>query len=299
VRCFLSLMLLIPTIGYSVTKNIVTSTPPTQGIVQAKDTSAGVTDAAKIPLLNPAGKVDVTALPTGTSGTVIPLLDGTNTWSGNQTINAAMTVNGAAGLGYIQLNRQTVAPLTPASNNVRIWGSVNQFNILGASGHSAKFNLGDLISTERIYIMPDIDGTITVLGNNTIGTGSFLLGSQAGSGAEQTISFQPGLLTAVTNTKGVFGKFVKDSTVDNITGSAIIFTCAGNPTITLYECGTDTTCASSPTTIGSVTVTAAGTAIDGTVSNPAITAGDYVAWAISSGTCTTLDVSATAQVHAN
>lgn len=121
----------------------------------------------------------------------------------------------------------------------------------------------------------------------------------AGSGAEQTISFQPGLITAVTNTKGVFGKFVKASTVDNIIASAILFTCVSNPTITLYECGTDASCATTPTTIGTATVTAAGAAVTGTVSNAAITAGDFVAWAISSGTCTSLDISANAQVHAN
>lgn len=123
--------------------------------------------------------------------------------------------------------------------------------------------------------------------------------SAAGSLAEQTISFQPGLITAVTNTKGVFGKFVKTSTVDNIVGSAVTFTCAGNPTITMYECGTTAACNSSPVTIGSVTVTASGTAVDGTINSATITAGDYVAWAISAGTCTALDIAATAQIHAN
>lgn len=136
----------------------------------------------------------------------------------------------------------------------------------------------------------------------TNGSGNLIDGGvlpAAGSGAEQTISFQPGLLTAVTNTKGVFGKFVKASTVDNIIASAINFTCVGNPTITLYECGTDVNCATSPVSIGTATVTAAGAAVTGTVSTPAIAAGDFVAWAISAGTCTSIDISATAQVHAN
>lgn len=119
-----------------------------------------------------------------------------------------------------------------------------------------------------------------------------------GGGAELQISFQPGLITAVTNTKGVFGKFVKASTVDNIEASAVTFTCASNPTITLYECGTDATCAT-PTTIGSATVTASGQAFDGSISNAAIAASHYVGWAISAGTCTALDISATAQAHAN
>lgn len=126
-----------------------------------------------------------------------------------------------------------------------------------------------------------------------------LNGANYGGGAEQTIAFQPGLLTAVTNTKSVFGKFVRNSTVDNIIASALLFTCVSNPTVTLYECGTDVNCATSPTTIGSATVTTTGVAVAATVSAPAIVAGDYVAWAISAGTCTSLDISATSQLHSN
>lgn len=145
-------------------------------------------------------------------------------------------------------------------------------------------------------------GTMATQNANAIAiTGGTITGVTGlnGSGAEQTIDFQPGLLTAVTNTKGVFGKFVKASTVDNIIASALLFTCVSNPTITLYECGTDASCVTSPVTIGSATVTAAGTAVTGTVSAAAITAGDFIAWAISAGTCTSLDISANAQVHAN
>jgi hypothetical protein len=130
------------------------------------------------------------------------------------------------------------------------------------------------------------------------GTGLVVSSSSLSSAAVYQIAFQPGLITAVTNTKGVYGKISKAATVDNIEGAAITFTCAGNPTITFYECGTSATCAS-PTTIGSVTVTAGGQVFDGTVNNAAITAGDYVAWAISAGTCTALDISATAQAHSN
>ncbi|CAM6031510.1 unnamed protein product [Sphagnum compactum] len=103
-------------------------------------------------------------------------------------------------------------------------------------------------------------------------------------GAPYQVSFQPGLLTAITNTIGVFGKVSKSSTVDNMTASAVLLTCATNPTVTMYECGTSTTCAA-PTTIASVQVTASGTATPATVSNSAITAGDYIGFAISAGTC--------------
>lgn len=120
-----------------------------------------------------------------------------------------------------------------------------------------------------------------------------------GNSAVEHISYQPGLLTAVNSTKAAFHKFSKASTVDNIEGSAASFTCSVNPTITVFECGTSTTCASSPVTIGTVTLAAAGTVVDGTVSAPAIAAGDYVAFAMTAGTCTAIDLSAAVQIHAN
>jgi hypothetical protein len=117
--------------------------------------------------------------------------------------------------------------------------------------------------------------------------------------APSQLSYQPGLITTIVNTKSVYSKIAKASTVDNIEGSAqSLTTCTTNPTVTFFECGTSATCAS-PVTIGSVTITAAGQAFDGTVSAAAITAGDYVGWAITAGACASLDLGATAQIHAN
>jgi hypothetical protein len=112
------------------------------------------------------------------------------------------------------------------------------------------------------------------------------------------VSFAPGTVTSISNTKGGFSKFSYAATVDNIEASALAFTCSGNPVVTLYECGASSTCAS-PTTIGSATVTASGQVFDGSISAGTITAGDYIAWALSSGTCTSLDLIATAQIHSN
>ena len=131
------------------------------------------------------------------------------------------------------------------------------------------------------------------------GTGIAISAGAINSNAVEHISYQPGLLTAVNATKAAFHKYSKAATVDNIEGSAATFSCVSNPTITMFECGTSSTCASSPVTIGTVTVTASGTVIDGTVSNPAITAGDYVAFSMTAGTCASVDVAATAQVHSN
>lgn len=138
-------------------------------------------------------------------------------------------------------------------------------------------------------------GAAALLG---VGAGLASSGGNIVNSAIEHVSFQPGLVTAVTNGKGAFYKFSKASTVDNIEGSASSFSCTGNPTVTMYECGVSTTCAT-PTTIGSATVTTAGTVVDGTISSAAITAGDYVAFAVSAGTCVSLDVQMTAQVHQN
>jgi hypothetical protein len=92
-------------------------------------------------------------------------------------------------------------------------------------------------------------------------------------------------------------------TVDNIVGSAATDTCFPDPTlvVTLYNCGPDVSCAS-PVVIGSVDVVSAGSASLGSVVNPMIFSGDYVAWeiAIPSTNCGgTANFSATAQIHAN
>lgn len=147
--------------------------------------------------------------------------------------------------------------------------------------------LNDAALTASLPVCTDASKNLT----STCPTGN-------GSGAPQTVTYQPGLLTAVNATIGVFKTFVKASTVDNLVGSAVTFSCVSNPTVTLYECGTSSTCAT-PTTIGTVTVTAAGTRFTGTVSSPAIAAGDSIGWAITAGTCASIDIAGNAEVHAN
>lgn len=133
----------------------------------------------------------------------------------------------------------------------------------------------------------------------TAGTGMSVSGNTVTSSAVARLTWQPGTLAAVAATKAGFYKVGPASTVDNIVASASLFTCSVNPTVTVFECGTSTTCAVSPVTIGTATLTAAGTAVPGTVNSSSITAGDYVAFALTAGTCTSLDMSTTVQTHAN
>jgi hypothetical protein len=128
------------------------------------------------------------------------------------------------------------------------------------------------------------------------------LGAVQPQRATEHVTFQPGFTTSVTGTKSGFHKFSNATSVDNLEVSATNFTCTVDVVLTMYECGTSGSCAS-PTTIGSATLNhttySAGSVVDGTMSNGNIKAGDYVAFAISAGTCTSLDIQATAQVHQN
>lgn len=94
-------------------------------------------------------------------------------------------------------------------------------------------------------------------------------------------------------------KAVKAGTIENIVATASAFTCTGNPTITLEDCGTSAGACASPTALGSATVTAANTSVDGTITSATITAGHYLVWETTAGTCTTLNLSASAEYRMN
>jgi trimeric autotransporter adhesin len=197
--------------------------------------------------------------------------------------------------------------LSTGSNNLLV-GSSNVTDTAGANdsyeiaiggaglgSNTTEIGLSGTTTAATIYgNLSDSNGRVI----DTAGTGMNFSGGTANSNAVWQASFQPGLLTAVTNTIGVFGKVSKASTVDNMIASTLLLSCVTNPTVSFYECGTSATC-SSPTTIASVQVTATGTATPATISSASITAGDYIGWAISAGTCTSLDISATAQIHSN
>lgn len=218
------------------------------------------------------------------------------TSAGHVGINTTAAADWLDVSGAIGITATSIAPVNglylSAANTLKMVTSGAAAYTLASNGNAT---FAGTVTDSTAQLINTCNGGLT----NTAGVCSLAATGGNGSGAEQTVSYQPGLLTAVTSTKSVFSKFVKSSTVDNIEGSAYLFSCVSNPTITMYECGTDANCATTPTTIGSVTVTAAGVAVDGTVSNAAIAAGHYVAWALSSGTCTSLDIAANAQIHAN
>jgi hypothetical protein len=172
--------------------------------------------------------------------------------------------------------------LTPT--HAVVVGSAPTQNCLADAGGAALIGNGTAPTTGQIPV-----------GNSS---GVYVPTTPTGSGAAQTVGFAPGPLTSITATIFGYARIKNASTVDYITGSTFTFTCTGNPTITIYECGTSTTCAT-PTTIGTVTLTASGTGTAGTVSSSAITAGDYIAGGVTAGTCAALDPAVNVSLHAN
>lgn len=211
-------------------------------------------------------------------------------YSGNTTQIATVTGTKTSGslIKYDASGNVTTAALIP--------GTLTDTKACTYTSSGTALNCNTTLTTGTVTSIGITPGTgVTVSGSPVTGSGNITVNSSA----VEHLSYQPGLLTAVNATIGVYYKASKTTTVDNLIASAVTFSCVANPTITMYECGTSTTCAVTPVTIGTVTVTAAGTATVGTVSNPAVTAGDYIGWAMTAGTCASIDISATAQIHSN
>jgi hypothetical protein len=152
----------------------------------------------------------------------------------------------------------------------------------GANGINVTFQLGAVSSTDSVSAELVGDGTST---HYLSGLGTWTTPGNGVVGA--VFSVNAGALTGITNDYlGTF-KAPQALTVQNITGSAATLTCTTNPTMTFYDCGSSTTC-SSPTTVGSVTVSAANTVTTGTINHASIASGDFIVGGITGGSCATL-----------
>lgn len=120
-------------------------------------------------------------------------------------------------------------------------------------------------------------------------------------GALSFLSFSTGYITSVASATGpaAFAKVITQSTVDDVTASSgTVYACTATPAVHLLECGTSPTCAT-PVTMASISVTGANIAYGATVITPTITAGDYVAWVVRGGSCSSINLRGTAQFHQN
>jgi hypothetical protein len=95
-------------------------------------------------------------------------------------------------------------------------------------------------------------------------------------------------------------KIVKSATIENVEGTAaVLSTCSANPVLTLEDCGISAGACSSPTPLASVTLAAANTVTDGTITNATLAAGHYVVWETTAGTCVSSSVSGSAEYRMN
>lgn len=118
--------------------------------------------------------------------------------------------------------------------------------------------------------------------------------ASAGSGAPHgLIQGNTPALTSVSTT-AIYSPSLPDisGTITNVVAVATSFNCSLRPTFTLEDCGTSATC-SSPTPLGNVTLAAANTITKATASGT-LTGGHYLAWRLTAGSCTSLQIQASA-----
>jgi lysophospholipase L1-like esterase len=136
---------------------------------------------------------------------------------------------------------------------------------------------------------------------NAAGTAGCSWVSSAVPLARGFISANTGTLTSVgIGSQYSPSKVVANGTLENIVGTASVLTgCTTNPTFTLEDCGTSAGACSSPTALASVTISAANTLTDGTITSAPLTAGHYLAWETTAGVCTSASISGSAEWKSN
>lgn len=140
-----------------------------------------------------------------------------------------------------------------------------------------------------------VPGALTAADHTTYSAAASLLSTGQGS---TTWPLSTGSLTSIVANEIIGGgKTGQAMNVRSITASAAGFTCIANPVLTLLDCGTSAgACTAGTTTLGSVTLAAANTLTVGTVSHAAIASGHFWAWQVTSGTCTALNATGSAEV---
>lgn len=132
-------------------------------------------------------------IPTGTSGSVIPLLNGTNTWGGVQTFS-----------GTINSSTESASVFIPSGNSVPSNGMYLPFaNILGFATNSSASNGMSLQSGKGLYI-----GTVSsVIGAGANGQGTLNTVSTGGNGGLNVANWSSsqGVLSFLNSTGSSIG----------------------------------------------------------------------------------------------
>jgi hypothetical protein len=234
-----------------------------------------------------AGNLVISAIGGGGSGLTISTTSGTN------------LILSASGSGNIEINNSgesgtifNTQPLMPGVTfNNATSGRIQLLPPTGALG-------------AQTQTLTAVTGTLApVVGSTTPNDAVCVSGSGLATGGLIDCGLAPGnhgtLAMSSTYVGGVQSpvKLAVSGTIQNAEG---IFTnasgsCTSALVIVLNDCGTSAGSCSSPTTLATVTISAIGSTVDGTINSSTLTAGHYVAWGSSgAATCTSPVFSASA-----
>ncbi len=203
----------------------------------------------------------------------------------NQLSGAARSNNTA--VGYGAGNSGTAS--TAGNDNTFVGANTSVSG--GQWTNCGAFGSGAVCTASHQIAIGTSSETVSIPGSITPKTGSAY-----SNAPEMTLS---GTVSGLSLSSAVWiasGKTTRALTVENLEAGASVFSvCSPNPTITLYDCVADATCATSPVSAGTVTITAANTTADGT-SLGTIPAGHYWLLKITAGACTSVSLWANAQV---
>lgn len=217
--------------------------------------------------------------------------------------NVTPNLNGSCSTGQTIIYKATqgasgvlVNNLTATSGTIS-YGSVggSQLQVGGTNGNQViiyvRFDGTNWVVWQQATV-PAQPAACAQNGNCPVATITIGSDTSAANMARAFMSFDTGNITAIPGSTVLFDcqKVVKAGTIENGVGTAGLFTCSGNPTIKIQDCGSTVNACGSPATLVTAAFTAAGS-IDATVNSAALVAGDYVCAEFSAGTCTVFDAS--------
>lgn len=257
------------------------------------DDDTWVTGSTVTPTTSNYDSLDMDGALNGNSGVFSSTLSASNL-SGTNTGDVTIGTANGLSLSGQALSMAVSSPIATGTLSGTDWQTFNQkvSSSRTISTTSPILGGGDLSANRTISCQ-----TASSFQSGCLSNSSFAAFSAKGSLSSGFMPLATGSLTAIVANEIIgAGKVGSAVTIENLEASAAGFTCVSNPTLTLLDCGTSPgACTSGTTTLGSVTLTAANTITDGTLSVTTLAAGHYWAWEITAGTCTALNAVGTAE----